>query len=488
MWTDFIRKHALHDPERIALVLYGSDRRLSYADLDAEASRWAAYLHGLGLVRGDRVALLASNRLEHLTLFFGCSKLGLIFVPLNFRLGARELEEQLAGLEPAVFFGVGPCQLEGHFPYTDLERFALPAETDYPKTEIAAKDTLLMLFTSGSTGVPKGVQLHAEMLLWNALNTQTGWDLRRDDVSVVHMPFFHTGGYNVTCLPLLRLGGTLVLTQFDPAEMLTLIVKEKVSFFFAVPTMFRMMMKAPGFADCDFSHIRFCISGGAPCPASLIAAYRAKGVPFMQGFGLTEVGPNCFYMTHWDARSRPDSVGRPMLHSQVRLVDEQRRVVDRGQVGELCLKGPHVTSGYWRNSQAFEQVFSDGYFHTGDLMREDEDGFFYVVGRRKEMYISGGENVFPGEVVRQMVQHPGIVDAAVIAVPDEKWGEVGFAFYQGTPDLDLSELREFLNPRLSRYKHPHHLAHMKRFPLLANNKVDMQALKDRAHQERETNG
>ncbi|MDJ0838880.1 MAG: AMP-binding protein [Acidobacteriota bacterium] len=482
MWTDFIRKHAQKEPDRTALIIADENcRKLSYADLDREASRWAAYFHSRGLTRGDRVALLATNRLEHLSMFFGCAKLGLIFVPLNFRLGPREIEEQLARLDTSLFFGSGPCELQGDHPYTDLEQFTLPEDTDYPEVEVSMDDCLLMLFTSGSTGIPKGVMLHAGMLLWNMINTALDWGMYADDVSMIQMPLFHTGGWNVTCLPLLRLGGALVMTdKFDAAQTLSLIREQRVTFYFAVPTMFRMMWECDDFKTSDLDSIRFCISGGAPCPISLIKAWQERGILLKQGFGLTEVGPNCFAMPDRSAVDRPDSVGRPAVHSHVKLIDEDGNTVPAGEVGELCLKGPHVTQGYWRMEETFAKVFHHGYFHTGDLMRADEDGFHYVVGRKKNMYISGGENVFPGEVVRQMVQHPGIMDALVVAVPDEKWGEVGYAFFQGDPDLDLDQLREFLNDRLSRYKHPHHLQRLDNFPLLANNKVDVQTLKKEA--------
>lgn len=480
MWVDFPRYHATRTPDRIALILEGEGRRLTYADLDREASRWAATFSQKGVGYQDRVALLATNCLEHITMFFACAKLGAIFVPLNFRLGVSELEEQLARLDATLLFGRGSCNLNTEVPYEDLDQFEPDNRVDYPQRQIQDKDTLLMLFTSGSTGTPKGVMLHAEMLLWNMINTHQGWGLLEDDISLVHTPFFHTAGYNITLLPLLRLGGTLIMVdRFDAAEMLELIQRERVSVFFAVPTMFRMMREAEGFADCTMDSLRFCISGGAPCPKSLIEAFRAKGVPMKQGFGLTEVGPNCFAMSDEEARDRQDSVGRPMPHLRVSLLDERGAPVEPGEVGELCFQGPTVCKGYWRMEEVFEELTADGFFHTGDLMRRDAKGFYYVVGRKKDMYISGGENVYPGEVVRQIVKHPAILDALVVAVPHQRWGEVGFAFLRGET-MTLDVLRAFLDPLLSRYKHPHHLLFMEQFPLLANNKVDMTALRDKA--------
>ncbi len=472
MWVDFIEAHAIRTPDRPALVVEETGRTLTYGDLFKDISGLAQSLAEVGVDKGDRVALLAQNRLEHLTLFFACARLGAIFVPLNHRLAEQEIRLQLNCLGAKLFL----C--DHAFPGSQpIETFEPGSEIYWPQTPVSMEDTLLMLLASGSTGEPKGVMLHAGMLLWNAINTHLGWDLRSDDVSPVHMPFFHTGGYNVTCLPLLRLGGKVILTRsFDPASMLGTIERERVTVFFAVPAMFRMMMETPEFSQKDLSSIRFCISGGAPCPASLIDAWRARGLPMKQGFGLTEAGPNCFYLSDEDAKLRQDSVGRPMLHSHLRLVSEKGEVVAPGAIGELVIKGPHVCKGYWRNDAAFYSACVDGFFHTGDLMTRDENGFFYVVGRKKEMYISGGENVYPGEVERQLVQHPQVGDAAVLAVPNEKWGEVGFAFLRTHQQLSLEEVRIFLDSRLSRYKHPLHLVCMEQFPLLANNKVDRKAL------------
>jgi fatty-acyl-CoA synthase len=292
----------------------------------------------------------------------------------------------------------------------------------------------------------------------------------------VHTPFFHTGAYNVTCLPLLRLGGRIVLSKgFAADSILDTLERERVTVFFAVPTMFQMLAARPGFHTADLGALRFCISGGAACPLALISRYRERGILLRQGFGLTEVGPNCFYMFEQEARERPDSVGLPMPHSQVRLLDDQGNEVLEG-LGELCIAGPHLCSGYWNRPEAFGTVCKEGFFHTGDLMRRDSAGFFYAVGRKKEMYISGGENVYPGEVLRAILQHPAVEDALVLPVPHPHWGEVGFAFVMASQPLSLEQLRGFLNPLISRYKHPHYLKVLPSFPLLSNGKVDRRAL------------
>ena len=392
------------------------------------------------------------------------------------------MAEILLRVEPGYFVGAGPCPFESPFIYRELDDIDLDVDEDEPPAvTVAEEDPLLMLFTSGSTGTPKGVLLHAGMLMANIRFTIDAGVLLPGEISIVNTPFFHTGGYNVFCLPLLSIGGTLILFEgFDPGGVLEAIREEGVSVFWAVPTMFQAIYDHPDFAKTDFSNIRFFLSGGAPLSLHLIQAYHKQGVPFKQGFGLTEVGPNCFLHETRDSFQRPDSIGKPMAHSRVKVVDRDGREVGPDQVGELLIAGPHVCKGYWRDEERFRESLRDGFFATGDLVRRDSEGFFYVVGRLKDMYISGGENVYPGEVEKQLVAHPEISQAVVVSVPDPKWTEVGFAFFAGNRNLTLPEIRSWLDPRLARYKHPHYVRRLKELPLLANGKIDRQALKAEA--------
>jgi fatty-acyl-CoA synthase len=479
-WIDFLEKNAHVYDDKIAIIDQATNRRISYSELNHEVELWAGVLQANHVNKDDAIAFLNThNCLHHVTLMLACAKIGAFFVPLNFRLSNAEIENVVNALKPKLYLGVGEKVLNVDTPYLNVKNVELEKYSDFKEHKSTLEDTILMLFTSGSTGVPKGVMFHGEMLLSNQIETCKGWGLTPNDITLVETPFFHTGGYNVLLLPLLYLGGTAILAEaFNPDNVFDCIEKEKVSVYFAVPTMYQMLLEKPRFKECDFSSIRFFISGGAACSIPMIEEYQKKGLMFKQGFGLTEVGPNCFLLDGKDAIRKAGSIGRAMPHSLVRVVNKEGQDCGAGMPGELLLGGPHVCAGYYKNTKAFEETFRDGYFHTGDLVRYDDEGFFFVVGRIKDMYISGGENVYPGEVEKQITGHQDISEAVVVSVPNEKWGEVGFAFLKTIrDDITTEELREFLNPLLSRYKHPQFIQCKKEFPLLPNGKVDRKLLK-----------
>lgn len=485
-WIEFLEKNAVEFKDKVAVIDQGSKRKLTYGELNHEVNAWAKVLLSHGVKAADPVAFHAgTNCLAHLTLMLACSKIKALFVPLNFRLSNHELEKVITKLEPKLYLGVGEKILNVETSYVDISKVDLsqnPAtDKDFKETASGLSDTILMLFTSGSTGDPKGVMFHGQMLLSNQVETINGWGLRPTDITLVETPFFHTGGYNVLLLPLLYLGGTVILAEsFNPDNVFNCIEKEKVSVYFAVPTMWQMLLEKPRFHECDFSSIRFFISGGAASSIPMIEEYQKKGLMFKQGFGLTEVGPNCFLLDEKFAVTKAGSIGRPMPHSKVRVVTKEGQEATAGVPGELLIGGPHVCAGYYKNPGAFQETFKDGFLSTGDLVKFDEDGFFYVVGRIKDMYISGGENVYPGEVEKQMTSHHDIAEAVVVAVPSQKWGEVGFAFLKTEKNITVEGLREYLNPLLSRYKHPHYVQCLSTFPLLPNGKVDRKMLKAEA--------
>ncbi len=361
----------------------------------------------------------------------------------------------------------------------------LPPDTESPSW---SPDPCLILYTSGTTGRPKGAVLATSMLTWNAVNTAVSWDLSSADVAINPAPLYHTGGINVFSMPLFHLGGRVVLMEaFDAARVLELVEQERATVFFGVPTMLQMMVESPRFAATDLASLRWVIAGGATCPIPVVEAFRARGVAFRQGYGLTEVGPNCFATSDEGARTKPHSVGFPVMHSQMRVVDAEGRDVPFDGDGELLIKGPHAFAGYWRNPEATAKTITpDGWVHTGDVVRRDAEGFYYIVDRIKDMYKSGGENVYPLEAERVIERHPVVAEVAVIGVPDPKWDEVGRAYVVLRPGatLTLEELADFCRPHLARFKLPKQMVVLTALPRNATGKVQKEALRAMALAER----
>jgi fatty-acyl-CoA synthase len=497
--ADWLAHRAALTPSRLAIVEVDRGGSLTYGALDARATRAAHALRGLGIGQGDRVAIHARNRAEQIELLFACARLGAVLVPLNWRLAAPELGAILGDCAPALLLVDEPgaakiaalpsslrsapeLPLDGAdgwsarvqaAPTTPVRRPALGADTPW-----------LILYTSGSTGRPKGAILTWGTIGWNAINTVIGWGLSAADRTLTGAPLFHTGGWNVFTLPLLYVGGTVFLAEgFDPAQTLSLFARERITVTFGVPTMFQAMRELPAFARVDLSSLRFAISGGAPCPAPLNEAWLARGVEFKQGFGLTEVGPNCFTLPDGAGARSPGAVGVPMPHLSVRLVDEHDAPVAPGEVGELQLAGPTVCAGYWQQPEATAAALTpDGWFRTGDLFSIDPDGLYRCVGRRKEMFISGGENVYPAEVERVLGGIEGVAEAAVVPAPHPKWGEVGHAFlsFRGDQHPDAEGIRALCRGQLAGYKVPRHVTILPALPQGATGKIDKRALGERA--------
>ncbi|MEM7588351.1 MAG: AMP-binding protein, partial [Acidobacteriota bacterium] len=360
----------------------------------------------------------------------------------------------------------------------------LPEASDWRPTPCDPEDLCCLLYTSGTTGLPKGVMIPHRMVVWNGFNTVTGWQLRADDVSPIFTPLYHAGGLMAFLVPIVTIGGTIVLhSDFDAESVWRSIEEEACTVVLGVPTIWKMLLESPSFARADLSHLRWLISGGAPLPHYLIEAYQAKGVVFKQGFGMTEVGVNCFAMTVDDSYRKPGSIGKPMMHTEVRLVDDDGRDVADDEVGELLFRGPHVCAGYWHNEDATARALdADGWFHSGDLARRDTDGYFYVAGREKDMIISGGVNVYPAEIEAALLLHPEVEDVAVVGVPDERWDEAGIAFVKlrpGGPEATADALDAFLGERLARFKLPKGYRFVDELPRTAYGKVVKGELKDR---------
>ena len=507
--TDPIGYWATRAPDRIALVDRRGGDRLSYRRLDELGNRWAGVLAGLGVSAGDRVGVLSRNRVEMVALFLACGRVGAALVPYNWRLAAPELGGLLSDSRPAVAFveselrslaeaaveqaDRSPAVVEaspdalrhpatsgsdaGATRWIDLEHEA-PALVERAESRSSGRvsdpeQPVLVLYTSGSTGRPKGTILPHRQLFYNAIATTTAWELGSRDVAPITTPLFHTGGWNVFATPLWHRGGTVVLmSEFQPETFLRELAEERCTVALTVPTQLLMMQESAAWG-IDLPDLRFFISGGAPCPPAVGARVRETGYGFKEGYGLTECGPNCFAFSLDEAEQAPGAVGRPVPFLEMRRVDEDGRDVATGEPGELLLRGPQVFAGYLGAPDQTARTFSDGWLRTGDIARADADGVHTICGRRKEMFISGGENVFPAEVEAVLAGAPGVTEAVVVGVPDPRWGEVGRAFLvlRGGPS-SLPAVEAFARDRLAGYKVPKAFVALEAIPRLGSGKPD----------------
>ncbi len=501
--ADLLTNRARLTPDRVALIEKDKDQRYTYAELNDRAIRLANWMRALGVQKGDRVSILAHNGIAYMDLLYGLVKIGAILAPLNWRLAARELiyiandceprvllcgpefVDLLAEVRPEIevahYVGVEGARFEGALDYDTGLAAASSAEPERPP--LSADDTYAILYTSGTTGRPKGAMIPHRQVLWNCLNTAASWGLTGDDVSPVFTPLFHAGGLFAFLTPLLYLGGQIVLFRaFDQEAIFRAIVEDKCTTALGVPTIYRMLMDTPGFAEADFSHVRFFISGGASLPVELARDWLAiKGGVFRQGYGLTEAGVNCFSMTDEESVRKIGSVGKPIFHSKMRLINpDTEQNVPTGQEGELIIWGPHVCSGYWRNPEASAKSLwidpltgSGPWFRTGDMARMDEDGFFYIIGRYKDMIKSGGENIYAAEVEGIFREHPAVRDAALIGIPHERWGEVGLmvVVLEEGQTATVEELKTFCGEHLARFKVPKQIVFADELPYSSYGKV-----------------
>jgi fatty-acyl-CoA synthase len=462
---------------------------LTYGELDARSERLADALLAAGLVRGDRVASLTANRTEHVELLFACAKAGLVLVPLSVRLASPELAYQLGDAEPLLLavereyeelataalweLGAPPPRLE--LSSAGLEEFAI--ERQSARTARSAPvdddDGLLLLYTSGTTGRPKGALLTHANCFWTNLSLDRTADITGSDVVLQVLPQFHVGGWNVQPLLAWWKGATVVLERsFDPGRALELIPERGVTTMMGVPANYLFMSQHERFAGTDLASLRRALVGGAPMPERLLRTWQERGVAIVQGYGLTEASPNVLCLPAEDAARKLGWAGRPYPHVEVAL-----RSLDCGTplegpgLGELLVRGPSVFAGYWRNEGATAEALRDGWLHTGDVAIRDEEGYYRICDRLKDMFISGGENVYPAEVEAVLHDHPAVADAAVIGVPDERWGEVGLAAVVAVGAITERELLELCARRLARFKVPREVRFLEALPRSPSGKL-----------------
>lgn len=461
--------------------------RYTYNDLDERANILANYLkEKLGIKKGDRIAFISRNRIEMIDAYYATAKLGAVLIPYNVRLSSVEFEKLLNNETPKIlFYEVAFKDLVSQFrSKVNIESYIVLNENDgfdedIPYSEVInyenknmvycstleLDDIHLIIHTGGTTGLPKGAMISHQSLIFNSFNEICTWGLNYQDSAFIILPLYHTGGWNLLTLPLLHCGGRIIINkQFDPRLTLEVIEKEKTTLLFGAATIFRMISDLPEFEKANLSSLKWVMAGAAPTPINIMERYWNKGLKFILGYGMTEAGPNNLsstpqFMTDQMIRDKYASVGKPMYMTMVKVVDEKGESVGVNEVGELLWSGPQIFSGYWNHEIETNKTLADGWVYTGDMAKVDEDGYYYIVGRKKNMYISGGENVFPPEVESAIYEIPQVQEVCVFGVPDEKWGEVGKAVIslKKGQSITKEEIIKILRNKLAGYKIPKYI-------------------------------
>lgn len=499
-WTS---KRAHLHPEK--LFLKDEDgREYTNEEFDRRVNRMANALTALGIVKGERVAVLMVNSSEFLEIFFACGKTGAIMVPLNFRLAVPELRYILmdcapralvyssdfaekisnvkaSGIPISRYFRHGGDNLSEDTLINDFVS-SFPAVEPSCENEITLPDPLFIMYTSGTTADPKGAILSHGNILFGAIHSLIGYGVDKTFKSLVVAPLFHIGALAASTTPVIYAGGSLMLKNFyNASEVIKLISQEKINYMFAVPVMFQMMTKSEEWDRADFSHVHFFISGGAPIPIPIIRKYQEeKGVGFVQGYGLTETG-RLTSLDLEDSILKAGSVGKEVFHIILRIVDAHDRDVEPGEPGEIIVRGPNVFNGYWNKPSHTAQAMRGGWFHTEDMGRRDEEGFIYIIGRKQELIISSGENIYPAEVERVIQSLPQVKEAAAVAMPDPLRGEVVAAFVMLHEGQFMTEdsLINALQGQIAPYKIPKKVFFVKDFPRNSAGKILVKDLKKR---------
>jgi len=497
---DWIYKRSRFSPNRTAISFYR--RILTYGDLNRRVNLLCHAMMETGVQTGDRVGVLSRNCPEFIEVYFACSKTGCIFVPLNFRLAPLELAYQITDSRPRLLFldetlSEVVTKSATHLtvetprflqwgnqedaPFPSYEAFIAQkpdTEPSIPADAVTLESPQMIMYTSGTTGTPKGALLSHQKTLFNTLNAQIYFDLYSKDTMLLALPLFHSGGLNIMAVPTVYAGGKIVLrSHFDPEAFLRDIEIERVTQAMLVPTMLNTLLKETRPESFDLSSLRSVVIGGEPISAELINEAQDRGIPARQIFGQTETSIE-LWVPEDMAREKAGAVGLPVFHGEVQVVSKEGEPVGSGEIGEIVVKGPIQMISYWNLPDETRETIRDGWLHTRDLGRVDADGFVYAVDRMGDMYISGGENVYPAEVEKALLNHPMVFEAAVVGVPDEKWGKSGHAFIHPKPGavIDFQEMVAFLRERVAGYKIPKSMEILKEFPKTASGKIKRREL------------
>lgn len=474
------------------------DATLSYRELNTRACRLARGLMAEGVEKGDRVAVLLGNTAEYYELLFACAKLGAILVTVNYRLVSHEVQYLLDDCTPRVLvFGSSFAEVVADL---DLQRTGttpvvlgeaggcrryeecLSDDDSELPVAVGLEDPLIIMYTSGTTGRSKGAVLSHKNVLFTSFNQITDWSLTKEDRCLVVAPLYHVGGLLILAFPALHLGGRVTIEPgFDPRRTLESIAAERITTLFMAPTMWNMLLAEEGLEDFDVSSVRLCCSGGEALPVPVMERLITLfGTDFTEGYGLTEASSCSTVLRAEHVIAKTGAVGTPFTHNAVRVVDEHGRDVPTGERGEIVQAGPTVMQGYWNRPEATAEALRDGWLRTGDMGMIDADGFLWIVDRMKDMIISGAENVYPAEVEEVIYQHPDVVEAAVIGLPDPKWGEAVTAVVvlRDGSAADPDELLEFCRERMAGYKRPRRVILVDALPRNPSGKVLKRELRD----------
>jgi fatty-acyl-CoA synthase len=494
-------------PQKPAIIFEGQE--ITYLDLHQRANRASCWLQSLGIEKGDRVAAMLENGPEFLELYLACSRLGAIFVPVNFRLAGPELDYTLTNSRPRLFvFGEELIETVMGLNLTRRRPLVLLASVDTPPTALAILDynrealsfegqkpfltkslgpadpeePHVIMYTSGTTGQPKGAVLSHRKTFFNCLNADIFFKLHFDDIMLVVLPLFHSGGLFIQASPVLYKGATMVIhRRFDAKKAYEDIQRCRVTKFLGVPTVYKSLVKAQGENRAALSSLKICAIGGEKATPELLAQLNEAGFSLRQIMGQTETSI-LLWASEEDVLRKPGSVGRPVFHAEVAIVNKEGRPASPGEVGEIVVRGSIMMKEYWQDPVRTEETIKNGWLRTGDLARMDEEGYYYLVDRAKDMYISGGENVYPAEVERVLRKHPGIEEVAVVGVPDEDWGEVGHVFIICKPGAKLraQDVTSFCDGRLARFKWPKRITFCDDLPRTALGKIRKTVLLEQA--------
>jgi fatty-acyl-CoA synthase len=495
---DWIAYHASIRGDKIAMEDLATGRSFTYREFDQRVDRLAAGLRNrFEITRGDRVAVLAHNSTDHFELQFACTRLGAVFTPFNWRLTVPELRFIVSDCEPTVMFydpdfadtarelsaACGARHLCGRdLTNGGYESVIAEASGGVTPESLTHDDVATVLYTSGTTGHPKGAIITHGMRFWQMINLTGPCRVTADSTCLTVLPLFHVGGLDVYANPVFHYGGkVLVERAYDPALTLRLFTdaEANVTHFIGAPAHFQFMAQLPQFSEARFNPNLLAYVAAAPVPLPLLQQWQAQGLDLIQAYGMTETCGVVVSMEPGDAIPKAGSAGKPCLHVDMRLVRADGTDASTDEIGEIWVKSPSVTPGYWKRPDASAATFTDGWLRTGDAALKDKDGFYYIVDRWKDMYISGGENVYPAEVEDVLYQLPAVAEVAVIGVSDERWGEVGRAIIVLRAGDTLTEVEIFAHceANLARYKHPRSIRFVEALPRNATGKVHKPTLR-----------